>query len=406
MYLKKHLKEFIISIFTFFKQGAKLLSKKYSTTLAGNVDPFYLFGGLYLIKNCKNRSKMKRYMKYVIPVIIYAVLQTLILSTFWKVSLLKVFINVAKICLCIAIMLYVLENYKKIDIFKVVKFFTYFNLIFLVIATTIGKTSFLWRLNDIVNGYSKTRLQMFFLEPSELGFHVAIVMIILLAYLLIKKDIKERMKILFYISINTICLALAKPMGAICLLALAIGVMITYWVIKNPKKRNILAYIFGILILIVLLIILIIQENPIIMRVFDTINGKDQSNNYRIGVSFETFFNSLKDYYLLGCGFGNINTQQFITRYSLATVIVNSFIYFWIEAGIFGIIYSLIIIYQLFKSCIKSKSALKWGLFAFLIIYQFVGSHFVSPINWALYGLILSDYHEKKDECSKENIYA
>lgn len=396
-YLKKNLKEIIVAIFIFFKQSAKLLSNKYSTMLAGNLDPFYLVGGLYVVKNFNNKTKMGKYMKYIIPVILYAIFQWIMLSLSGEVSVLKIFINVAKICLCVAVMLYVKENYKKIDILKIIQFFTYLNLIFIIIAVTIGRNSFLWRLNDIVNDYSKVRLHMFFLEPSELGFHVAIIMIFLLTYLLISKKIVNKKKIIFYIAVNVICLGLAKSMGAICILALTLGIMITYWTIKKPTKRKIYTYLICVAIAIIVLLILIIGQNSIIMRVFDTISGQDQSNNYRIGVTFDTFFKSLQDYSLIGCGFGNINTEQFLTRYSLVTVIVNSFIYFWIETGLFGIVCSFILIYKLFQACKKSKSILKWGLFIFLIIYQFVGSHFVSPLNWALYGIILSNYHEDKE---------
>lgn len=398
MFLNKNLKELIISILIFFKQSAKLFSEKYATTLGGNVDPFYFFGGFYIIKNLKNKLALKKYMKYVLPLIIYAIVQSVVLVVFFELSILKVLINVTKICLCIGVMLYVIENYKKINFLKIVKIFTYINLIFLIFATTLGRETFLWRLNDYFNDYSNIRLQMFFLEPSELGFHVAIVIIFLLTYFLNAEILKDKVKIIFLIIINVICLMLAKPMGAICLLALSIAVMFTYWLIKNPTKRNIIIYITIVLLAIMLVVILIIQQNPIVMRVFDTINGSDKSNNYRIGVSFNTFFNTLKDYFLLGCGFGNINTDHFITKYSLDTVIVNSFVYFWIETGLFGLIYSLIIIYQLLKSCIKSKSILKWGLFVFLVLYQLVGSHFVSPLNWILYGIILSDFHEKEEK--------
>lgn len=397
-YLKNNFKELILAIFIFFKQAAKVLSDKYATFLGGNLDPFYIFGGLYIWKNYKDRDKLIKYGKYILPVILYATFQIYVLSIFSELSLAKLFINVLKICLCVAVMLYVMENHKKIDILKIIKFFTYINLAFLIIAVTIGRESFLWRLNDIYNDYSKVRLHLFFLEPSELGFHVAIIMIFLLAYLLIAKEMKNKKKIVLYMAINIFCLGLAKAMGAICILAVAIGIMITYWTIKKPTKQKTYMYIATVVLVIAILAVLILQHNPIIMRVFDTINGEDQSNNYRIGVTFDTFVKTLKDYFLVGCGFGNINTEHFLTRYSLVTVIVNSFIYLWIEAGLFGIICSFILIYQLFKACRRSKSTLKWGLFIFLVIYQFTGSHFVSPINWALYGIILSDYHEEKEE--------
>lgn len=396
-YSRKYIKEILIAIAIFFKQSAKLISEKYSTLLGGNVDPFFLVGLLYLIKNRSNKEKIKEYLLYIIPILIFAILQFVLLFCFFEVSLLKMTINILKICLCISTLLYIKQNYKSINIKKIIYIFTYINLIFMIIALILRNNSFLWRTNDLVNGYSKTRLQLFFLEPSELGFHIAIIMIFITAFILNSEKKEEKLKYLMCLIINAICLFLAKSMGAICILLLSVVFMLIHYLFKRNDKKKMLIYTFILLIgLILLSIILIKVKNPIAMRVIDTVNGKDSSNNYRIGVSVETLKKSLKDYYLLGCGFGNINTPQFISRYSLHTVIVNSFIYFWIEAGLFGIVGSAILIYKLFKACYNSKSALKWGLFTFLIIYQFLGSHFVSPLNWALYGLIFSNYNEKE----------
>ncbi len=322
-------------------------------------------------------------------------MQTVLLSIFTQVSIIKGVISVMKIGLCIAIMLYVIEKAKDIDYMQIMQIFSIINLCVMIFALTLGKGSFLWRFNDEVNKYSLTRMQLFFLEPSELGFHVALVMIFLLSYFFVTKDIKNKVSIVMLFIINAICLILAKPMGSICILALAIGVMVTCWLIKHPTKRNIIIYVSIVLVAIVAVIVLTIQQNPIIMRVIDTVNGTDQSNNYRVGTSIDTYVNTMKDYNLLGCGFGNIHTDRFINRYNLDTVIVNSFIYFWIETGVFGITITMILFYHLLSACIRDKSVLKWGLFVFLIVYQLVGSHFTSPLNWALYGLILSNFHEE-----------
>ena len=129
------------------------------------------------------------------------------------------------------------------------------------------------------------------------------------------------------------------------------------------------------------------------MRVLSTVSGNDSSNNYRIGLSFQVFKSSLTDYSFLGCGFGQINTEAFVSSYAhlgLTTVVVNSFIYFFIETGLFGIIYLFILTAALLKSCMKDSLTIKWGLFLFLMIYQLAGSHFTSPVNWMVYGFILS----------------
>lgn len=392
--VKQDIKEILVAIVLFFKQSAKFISEKYQSTLGGNLDPFYLVGIFYLFKNIKNKEKIKKYLTYVIPLFLYALFQIVVLK---ELSILKLVVNVIKIAICIAVMLYVKDNFQKINFLKIAKYFTWINLFFTLVAITIGKSSFLWRLNDVINGYSKTRLRLFYLEPSELGFHISIIIIVLLGFLLISKTMKDRKVVLFYIAANVLTLYFAKPMGAICVLIAAVIAMLAFEFFYKPTKKKAIVYVIGFVIFIIICILLVVIENPIAMRVIDTLTGQDSSNNYRVGVSFEIFRRSLSEYSLVGCGFGNINTEAFISRYAdlnLVTVVVNSFIYFWIETGLFGIVYLGILLTMLLKACIKSKSLLKWGLFVFLVIYQFTGSHFPSPINWALYGLILSDFHE------------
>jgi len=82
----------------------------------------------------------------------------------------------------------------------------------------------------------------------------------------------------------------------------------------------------------------------------------DKSSNYRIGISLETLKRTLKDYALVGCGFGNINMYPDL---EIMHRIGNAFISFWIETGIFSIIYIVIILGILFRNCLKSKFSLK-----------------------------------------------
>ena len=133
-------------------------------------------------------------------------------------------------------------------------------------------------------------------------------------------------------------------------------------------------------------------------RIKQTLAGKDGSVNYRVNVSLEVLNKSLKDYDYMGCGFGNLNTTDFISQYQdfkLAQMVVNSYIYFWIETGILGIIYWLILIFYIAKKCIKSKSIIKIGLFTYILLFQFVGIHFTNGLIWLIYGFIISSEDSK-----------
>lgn len=395
--IKNNILEIFIALMYFFRQSTKLLSNNLKQTSAGNLDLFYLLGFLYVVNKIKNKQTIKKYLFFVIPLTIYAILQLIFIK---DVNILKLIINLIKICICIAVMLYVKENFQKINLLKTIKIFTIINLVFIIISIILGTNNFLWRSNDLFNEYSKTRLQLFFLEPSELGFHVAIILIVLLSIIITnKKDNINLKEIISCILVNSICLMLAQPMGAICILSIAFFIIILFEFIYNPSKKKAIIYISILLLFILACGLMVFFENPIANRVIDTINGRDSSNSFRIGVSFEVFKKSLMDYRFLGCGFGNVNTDAFMLKYSdlhLNSVIANSFIYFFVETGIFGILYVGVLIYLLFKSCIIKKSPLNWGLLSFVLIYQFVGSHFTSAIPWAIYGIILSDFCEKE----------
>ena len=142
---------------------------------------------------------------------------------------------------------------------------------------------------------------------------------------------------------------------------------------------------------------MIISKNEIVLRAFDTLKGKDPSNSYRVNVSYTVFAKSLPDFHLIGCGFGNLHTANFMNRYDeLVTVVVNSFIYFFIETGVFGIAFVVGLIVFMIKKTIESKNTLKWGLLFFVVIYQFFGSHFTNAFTWAIYGIIMSNFESSR----------
>ena len=156
---------------------------------------------------------------------------------------------------------------------------------------------------------------------------------------------------------------MARPLGAIVIVAFSIGIMLLVDLIYRPTKVKFTIYGVLLVFFIALLIVLMQIKSPIIMRIIDTLNGKDASNSYRIGVTLDVFRQSFIDYKGLGCGFGNLNTNYFISKYSnlgLVVVVTNSFFYFVIETGIIGMIVLIAFIVILLKRCLKDKSLIKW----------------------------------------------
>lgn len=407
--IKKY-KSYYISILYFFRQATQFIALYNSSlgnraTYGGNLDPFYLFGFFEFMRFMRIKKVPKKFLAFFGTIFVMAIIQFVFIS---NLDLARFGINIFKIFLCVLAMLYFSEKNISIDVKKVLKILTYLYIIFTVLSLTVMKGSILWRLKDFTNIYSLERLQLFYLEPSELGFHVAIVIICLFGLLLKEKKLKEKFFLLIYIGLNMITLMFAKSMGAIAILFVTIAIMLVLFFKKRLTKTNLIIFALLLSAMIVVLLMMYRTNNPILKRVIDTFNGKDNSSNYRVGASVNVLFDSLDDYSYIGCGLGNLNTSEFIghySKYKLVQMMVNSFLYFMTETGIFGIIYVLVLIIYLIIKCKKSKSIIKAGLLFFLIFYQFVGSHFTNGLVWCLYGLIINinfDFGDK--ETKNENL--
>lgn len=394
--------EYIVALFYSFRQAAKFLSKKYWNFLGGNLDLFYIPALFYINDNYKDKKKVIHILKVISIFIIYSIIQVIFNK---HIYILKLIINLLKIFICYLVFLYVKENYKRFNLFKITLYTTIIILILTLCAFIFNNSTFFWRFNDGVNLFSLTRLQLFYLEPSELGFHLMpLIFIFVTIFLKSKSLIVKNISVVFLV-ILLIPLYLAKSMGAIGIGLLSIVFMVFYDYYLEPSifKRNtiFILVIVGIL----TMWILYITHNPLMDRLLYTLNGNDGSNNYRISVSLNVLKESFFDYKMVGCGFGNLHTDSFISRYTslgLTTVVVNSFIYFIIETGIFGILIVAGIIFMLYKYSLKSKSILKFGLTTFIVFYSFVGGHFTSGLTWAFYGLIISDLDDIHilDQCN------
>lgn len=201
--------------------------------------------------------------------------------------------------------------------------------------------------------------------------------------------------------INLVALFFSKPMGAICCIIFAVIFMMGADIFIYFRDSKILTRGFLLFIGITVLFVAYEMKFNVIMRIIDTIEGSDASNSYRVKIAYQTLFKSFMDYNGIGCGFGNINTASFKNKYGLSGTIVNSFGYFIIETGIFGIVFLMILLSVLGLSCIKQRNILKYGLFVFLCSYQIFGSHFTNGLIWWVYGYIIANKTLKKKEILK-----
>lgn len=386
---KKEIVEWIICFAFFFRQAAKVFgSGEMTNTLAGNIDPFYFIIVPFFITASLRKKLPKWFICVNLSMLAYAMIQFVV----WDhINIIKMLINTIKIMICLSILYMSIKYVYKFDYDSIVEKCTLLFGFFTLYALTIGKNStMIWRLNDVVNEYSLRRLMLFYLEPSELGFHLAVLIIFLVARFLTIKETKRKIKYFNLIVVNVIALAFAKPMGAICCLVFAVTIMILVDFVIRFKDSKIVSRGVIVFLSIVVIMVMYANESGVIMRVIDTFNGTDSSNSYRIGTANEILTRSFMDYKGLGCGFGNSGTDYFMNKYNLPTGIVNSFGRFVIETGVFGIIYLLVIMIILIYCCARDKNILKYGFLTFLILYQFFGSHFTNALIWWIYGFIIS----------------
>lgn len=360
--------------------------------LVGNLDFWYLLGPLYLWKNRKNRSKIKILIYILSAFFFLGVIQIIIRP---EINIFKLVIMLAKISLCILVMLYVMDNTDKINILSIAKIVSIMYAITLPIALIFRNNEVFWIIDDPNNAFSPNRLQFVYFEPSELGFRLVILLVILIGFFLVSDCRREKVFLGILIIINLIIFYFAKSMGTIGIGFLAISVMLLYDWIKHNTRIKTVVYTSGCVLLVIVAVVLVVTENDLYLRIVSTFQGYDSSTNYRIGRAYQILGESFLQYNGIGCGFGNVNTESFLSQWNLKVVIVNSFVYYMVETGIFGVITLTAFISLLLYRCVKGKSAIKWGLFVFVIIFQFMGSHFTSGLNWVAYGIILSNFNER-----------
>ncbi|MEW8956565.1 hypothetical protein [Clostridium sp.] len=389
--------ELVVALLYFFREAFGNVTIK-GVFLSGNADLFYFLSlyyfFFYFFKKETSKNK-KQIFLWIVPLIIYAMIQIVFLG---GVSIPKMVINIGKIVLCIGVMYLTINKASK---FNIKKFLVYISLMYAasIPLALIFRNTFIWRHGDVVNKYSLSRLQLFYMEPSELGFHLAIIIIILLAMVLYEKNIKHRNIFIGAIIVNLMVLAMARPWGSIVTLLASIVFMVGVYVILNPSKKSF--RIAGVFLIGIILVVgfSAAAKNSLYMRAVDTIQGKDLSNWYRVNTSVRLTNMMFNDTSGLGVGFGNLNTdlvRENYTVWGLVSVIPNSILYEIAETGILGIIGIWGLFTALMYKCFKDKSLIKWGLLSFIFLYQVFGGHFTNPLNWMIYGFIFSSFNDEK----------
>ena len=370
-----------------------------SKTLTGNLDLFYalgIFGIIFVI--FKRKRDISLLIICALPIVCYGILQGIIIE---NLEMQKLLVNISKITICISLMVLVCG---KIHEFKIKKFVDYICRMYLIltpIAFLFKSNEYLWRLHDTINKYSLVRLNLFYIEPSELGFHLSFIIIILM-YLIIKEKVRKvRRKYIIYMIDNIFLLALSGAYGSSVMLFGTITFVSFVILMLNVNFKNILVG-YGLTIIFTLTIIFfIVTKSSMYMRTVDTLNGKDSSNSYRVGVTQKFTSTAITKTNGLGVGLGNLNTdntRKIFKSTGMTAVVAASFPYLIAEGGVFGIVYLVVLITILLVNVFFKKNMMLTNLLLFSFLYQIYGGYFTNPVNWLVYGLILSQWTPKQIE--------
>ncbi|HEY8889928.1 MAG TPA: hypothetical protein VIM70_06700 [Clostridium sp.] len=364
-----------------------------SKTLTGNLDLFYalgIIGTIFVL--FKRKRDISLLIICALPIVCYGILQGMIIK---DLEMQKLLVNISKITICVSLMILVSG---KMNYFKVKKFVDYICRIYLIltpIAFLFKSNEYLWRLHDTINKYSLVRLNLFYIEPSELGFHLSFIIIILM-YLIIKEKVrKERVKYIIYMIDCLILLALSGAYGSSIMLAGTVTFVAFVIILTKLKYKNILVGYGLIIVFTIVTILFIVTKSSIYMRTVDTLNGKDSSNSYRVTVTQKFTATAITATNGIGVGLGNLNTdntRKVFQATGMTAVVAASYPYFIAESGIFGIIYTVLLLLILLINVLFKRNMLLANLLLFSFLYQIYGGYFTNPVNWIVYGLILSQW--------------
>ena len=376
-----------------------------SKTLTGNLDLFYalgIIGTIFVL--FKRKRDISLLIICALPIVCYGILQGMIIK---DLEMQKLFVNISKITICVSLMILVSG---KMNDFKIKKFVDYICRIYLIltpIAFLFKSNEYLWRLHDTINKYSLVRLNLFYIEPSELGFHLSFIIIILM-YLIIKEKVRKvRIKYIIYMLDCLGLLALSGAYGSSIMLAGTITFVSIIIILTKLNYKNILVGYGLIIVFTIVTTLFIVTKSSMYMRTIDTLNGKDSSNSYRVNVTQELTAKAITATNGIGVGLGNLNTdntRKVFQATGMTAVVAASYPYFIAEGGIFAIVYTVLLLLILLINVLFKRNMLLANLLVFSFLYQIYGGYFTNPVNWIVYGLILSQWTPVKIELENNNL--
>ena len=371
---------------------AFLFTSKYILGKGGNYDLYYLFSALVFVWYFVRKPNMIiKIIQCFIPFVIIAVGMILFYDNF---SIVKLGVYLVKILFNMTLMIYVIYELPKIDIDRVINYICVILGMETIMALVL-RGSRLWRLNDEVNKFVTTRLQLFYIEPSELSFHCGMVALYL-CYLIITKKGQINIRNIFCLGVVLLDMLLTAGMGGILALGISVVIMIVYYSLQFVWKHWIRGVYLNVKLLCIYalgafgIILIGVLSSSFVGRIQAVLSGQDSSFRSRFIEPVSVLGGVLQKTHWLGCGLGNLNSEYGLQATGLYYVFPNSLPYFVAEAGIFAIILIIVFFAALVWQCLKKKDTLSLIMLIYIIVYQVPGGYFTNPINYLMYGLVIA----------------
>lgn len=366
-----------------------------SVTRNGNLNLLYFSAPFVFLLSVREKSfSIKKLVIFYIPFLIIF-LVTLTFSKYYN-NLGKSLIYLLKLFLCLILFVSASSSYIRKDLFEKCVNNLIYIIFFFTLFAIVTQSDFLWRFNDTINAYSSTRLQLFFMEPSELS-EVCGVILIYKCVNLREKNINS----LDFFHIIAILIPLFLSAGLSGIVYSFLAIIFFFFIsessfFKKGKISKTMIVLF-LALSIFLISFFLFQNNKIFARIIAVLEGKDGSFNYRYVRAVDALGFIFRDTNGIGVGLGNLRTERtaaILSDFGLLSF-SNSYLFFIAEGGILALLYLMFLISYCFTSIYKQKNYYfrkcnKYALLFFLIIIQITGGYFTDPFLWMMTGLVIS----------------
>lgn len=339
----------------------------------GNLDIFYFAAIVLMLFTIKGRMCVSSTIRYWLPFLLMAGITHL--SNFYLSTPLKESVYLAKIFLCIYLMIFLKRILPNLDLQRFVSCCSFIYMILMAFALVDRESTVLWRPME-------GRMELFYTEPGELSIY-AFILIIIQSYIILLVGFSKTAKINLFILLMIVIFA----MGMSGITAGCISLLILFvFKKKDNKTGNKGKLLFGVFL--VALVVVLNTENTVSNRLNDTINGTDYSFRTRSDGNQEKLQREMQRTNNMGCGFGCMTSAAGEDHFDEG-IITSAYPMFLLETGAAGFVYLILFNTYILILCIRKRSVLAFSLFVFNFLYLLYGSFMTNPVSWILYSFAL-----------------